>query len=156
MVKSRQKESQEEWQQHIQTNVSIDGITGCWNWKKALGSGGYGITWANGKTEYAHRMSYFAYNGDYDPSYLVMHTCDNPKCVNPFHLVLGTDAQNSKNMVDKGRSAKGSQVGTAKLTEEQIPTIRKSLLSSRDLAREYGVCKTVILDIKKNKIWIHV
>lgn len=152
----KSKRTKEEWKQHISTNVSIDGSTGCWNWKKALGSGGYGVTWYNGKTVYAHRMSYFAFNGDFDPNFLILHTCDNPSCVNPKHLILGSDQDNSSDMVNKNRSAKGSKNGLAKLTEDMIPTIRESVLSSRALSNLLGVSKTVILDIKRNKIWKHV
>lgn len=153
---TKSKRTKEEWKQHISTNVSMDGNTGCWNWKKALGSGGYGVTWYNGKTVYAHRMSYFAFNGDFDPNFLVLHSCDNPSCVNPKHLILGSDQDNSSDMVNKNRSAKGSKNGLAKLTEDMIPTIRESVLSSRALSNLLGISKTVILDIKRNKIWKHV
>jgi hypothetical protein len=152
---NKSKQTQEEWKQHIATNVSIDGHTGCWSWKKAKGSGGYGVTWFNGKTVYAHRMSYYAYVGEYDPSFLVMHTCDNPCCVNPKHLCLGTDQDNSSDMVTKDRQAKGSKNGLAKLTESLIPYIKESTASSRQLGKELGVCKTVILDIKRGLIWKH-
>lgn len=155
-MQTKGKQTQEEWQHHISTNVSIEGDTGCWIWKKACGSGGYGVTWYNGETVYAHRMSYFAFNGEYDKTFIVRHTCDNPACVNPNHLVLGTDQDNSSDMVARCRSARGSRNSKAKLTEDIIPAIRESCLSSRTLANLLGVSKTIILDVKRNRTWKHV
>ena len=147
--------SNQDWIKHISTNVSIDGRTGCWNWKQATRKDGYGITWYKGKTDYIHRVSYRIFKGDFDSNYIVRHTCDNPSCCNPDHLLLGSDKDNSKDMVDRGRSCKGSKIHTAKLTEDLIPIIRTSDISSRNLSNIYGVSKTVILDIKRNKIWKH-
>ena len=152
---NKSKKTQEDWQHHIATNVSIDGHTGCWTWKKAKGSGGYGVTWYQGKTVYAHRMSYYAYKGEFDSDFIVRHTCDNPSCVNPNHLILGSDQDNSTDMVNKDRQAKGSKNGLAKLNESIIPYIKTSPLSSRVLGKEFGVCKNVILEIKRGNIWRH-
>lgn len=145
-----------EWKQHIVTNSSIDGTTGCWSWKKATRKDGYGITWYEGTTDYIHRVSYKVFKGTFDPNLVVRHTCDNPSCCNPDHLLLGSEQDNSTDMVNRGRSCKGSQSPKAKLTEDMIQPIRDSELSSRVLGSLFGVSKSVILDIKNNKIWKHV
>lgn len=146
----------DEWKNHITTNVSVDGQTGCWIWKKTTRKDGYGITWYNGTTDYIHRVSYKIFKGDFDSNFVVRHTCDNPSCVNPNHLLLGSDQDNSTDMVNRNRSIKGSQVHNAKLTEELIPIIRSSNKSSRKLGVEFGVSKSIILAVKNNRTWKHV
>ena len=148
--------TKDEWITHITTNVFMDGVSGCWIWKKAIRKDGYGITWYNGTTDYVHRVSYRIFKNEFDPNLIVRHTCDNPSCCNPEHLLLGSDQDNSTDMVNRGRSCKGSNTPKAKLTEDMIQPIRESDLSSRVLGSLLGVSKTVILDIKKNRIWKHV
>lgn len=122
----------------------------CILWTKAKNKAGYGITWANNKWEYAHRAVVNASKGD-----VVLHTCDNPSCVNPEHLIIGTHKQNSFDMVRKNRQAKGEQAGNSKLTQEQVTEIRKlkQKLSSRKVASLFSISKTNVLDIWNNKIW---
>ena len=125
----------------------------CILWKKALNSGGYPVTWKNGKTVYAHREIAQA-----KPDEVVLHSCDNPSCVNPEHLSIGTDADNSADMVAKNRQAKGMDCGNSKLTEDDVRLIRflKSCMSSRQVADRYNISKTNVLDIWNNKIWRHI
>ena len=146
----------EEWINHISTNVSIDGKTGCWNWKKAVRKDGYGITWYNGTTDYIHRVSYKIFKGNFDPNYVVRHTCDNPSCCNPDHLLLGSDKDNSLDTVNRNRQSKGRHRYNAKLTADMIQPIRDSGLSSRVLGKLLGISKTVVLSIKRNNMWKHV
>jgi len=122
----------------------------CILWTKAKNKAGYGITWANNKWEYAHRAVAKAKKGE-----VVMHSCDNPSCVNPEHLIIGTHKQNSFDMVRKNRQAKGEQAGNSKLTQEQVTEIRKlkQKLSSRKVASLFSISKTNVLDIWNNKIW---
>ena len=93
-----------------------------------------------------------------------MHKCDNPKCVNPTHLELGTHADNMVDMVSKGRqakgasfsnrkSAKGSKNGLAKLTEQQALEIFQDKRSQRTIAKQYGVTQTAVYNIKSKKTW---
>lgn len=123
---------------------------GCILWQKAKNKAGYGITWHNNKWEYAHRVVAKASKGE-----VVMHKCDNPSCVNPEHLIVGTSKQNSFDMVSKNRQAKGEQAGNSKLTEKQVLEIRelKQKLSSRKVATMFSISKTNVLDIWNNKIW---
>jgi hypothetical protein len=80
--------------------VDIGSRNECWPWR-AFGHKGYGRYCDGGKKVRAHRYSFFIYNGFYPP--VVMHTCDNPPCVNPGHLIDGTQALNAQDMVAKGR-----------------------------------------------------
>jgi len=125
----------------------------CIEWEGALNSGGYPVTWYKGKTVYAHRLLM-----DAKPDEVVLHTCDNPACVNPKHLKIGTLAENSADMKSKNRQAVGEQCGNSKLTDEEVLTIRsyQGSLSSRKVASLFNISKTNVLDIWHRKIWEHI
>lgn len=121
----------------------------CILWSKAKNKAGYGITWHDNKWAYAHRVAVNASKGQ-----VVRHLCDNPSCVNPEHLQIGTHKENSEDMVQKRRQAYGEKAGAAKLTWEQVQQIRKlTHVPSRTVAKLFGCSKTNVLDIRKNKIW---
>lgn len=128
-------------------------IGDCLIWPGALNSGGYPVTWESGKAVYAHRVVAKAKKGE-----VVMHLCDNPACVNPDHLKIGTPKENSTDMVSKNRQAKGEMCGNSKLTELEVFGIRtlEGQLSSRVVAELYGISKTNVLDIWNRKIWRHI
>jgi hypothetical protein len=75
----------------------------CWEWQAGINGHGYGGISLDGKMIGAHRASYLLHNGFIDPSLQVLHSCDNPKCVNPAHLSQGTNLDNVKDMLAKGR-----------------------------------------------------
>ena len=126
--------------------------SGCWLWVGGLTDIGYGGFWVNGRTLGAHRVSYELYIGPIGDK-KVLHKCDNRCCVNPNHLFLGTSQDNSNDMVEKNRQARGESCGNSKLTKKDVEKIRQSDLSSRKLAEMFDISKTNILDIKNNKIW---
>jgi HNH endonuclease len=84
--------------------VSLDFETGCWNWKRGKSSDGYGSVGFRGKTEGAHRVSAILFLG-FDPASRlhVLHTCDNPACVNPKHLYFGTHQDNMRDLTVRRR-----------------------------------------------------
>ena len=132
----------------------IDEDTGCWNWTDRLnGVNGYGKIWTGTTDVRAHRFSYESNVGHIGELH-VLHRCDNPKCVNPDHLFLGTNKQNQEDKVTKGRqrSHKGVNNPNAKLTEEDIVLIRNMLIDNYSLAhiaREFNVSSATISNYKQ-------
>ena len=85
------------------SKVDIKGPDDCWEWQASKKQTGYGAFSFNGKNWGAHRFSYFLEHGEFDQTLDVCHTCDNPPCVNPKHLWLGTASDNLSDMGRKGR-----------------------------------------------------
>ena len=143
----------------------IDMSGRCWNWlgaKHERGYGRFGIS-IDGKFHHfsAHRAAYELAYGEAPGKRHVMHTCDNPSCCNPSHLVLGEHRDNMADMKEKGRAKghKGEKNFKAKLTEDQVREIRSYgnfYGLNAWLARKYNVTKTNIGDIRKRKTWKHV
>jgi hypothetical protein len=155
--------------------VDFKGKDECWEWKGGCFSDGYGSFKIDGKTIRSHRISYELSKGEIPKSLFVCHTCDNPKCVNPNHLFLGTNKDNLQDAVKKGRIATGDRNGThthpekvargelsgmSKLTESQVLEIRKIYavgnITQLELARTYGMSKKGINYIINNKTWKHI
>lgn len=124
--------------------------TECIPWEGAKNKAGYGVTWFKNKWAYAHRVVMNALSGE-----VVRHKCDNPSCVNPGHLILGTAKENSVDMVSKQRQAWGEKAARAKLTAEQVKAIRtlNGIYTSRHVAKLFNISKTNVLDIWNNKTW---
>lgn len=135
---------------------------GCWLWKGAASSYGH-MGGGDGRTLDAHRVAWELAHGPIPTGLWVLHRCDNPKCVNPSHLFLGTRSDNMRDAFEKGRGAiprhYGAEVKGAKLTDERVREIRLlacSGMSQSELARRFGVCQTNISRILKRKAWAHV
>jgi len=99
--------------------------SGCWEWTGSKSGKGYGLLRLNvgEKLQYAHRVSWEIHNGKIYNSLFVLHSCDNPPCVNPRHLFLGTQKDNIQDAIRKGRFACGEKQ-KHKITESQVKTIR--------------------------------
>lgn len=87
----------------LNSQIQIDEATNCWNWTGKRNVGGYGLIRINGRTFIASRVAWTLINGE-PGSLFVLHKCDNPPCINPLHLFLGSHKDNSADMVRKGRS----------------------------------------------------
>ncbi len=136
----------------------------CIIWQGATaGKFKYGQIKVNGRMRYCHRLSYQLNKGDIPAGMLVMHTCDRPACINPEHLVLGTQKNNMDDMRLKGRepSNKGEQNGRSILTAADVDEIRSTYkrycrkFGAPPLAKRYGVGTQAILDIIRGKNWIN-
>lgn len=128
----------------------------CWEWQGARTSLGYGQFKLMGASSFAHRVAAQLAGARLGNDSVVMHACDNPSCCNPTHLIVGTHASNVADRVAKDRSAKGSNNGRSKLTEQQVRAIRADKRTLTEVAKEYGVCIGTISLIRQRKIWQHV
>lgn len=87
---------------------------------------------------------------------VVRHTCDNPPCVEPSHLILGTQADNVADAVERGRTCRGERRANAKLTEDDVRAIRTDKRSQRAIAAEYGVSQPTVGKVIRGEIWSHI
>lgn len=139
---------------------------GCWEWTASLQKErGYGQINIDRRPHVAHRISWTLTNGKIPDGMCVLHKCDNRKCVRPNHLFLGTNKDNTLDMLAKGRQAngclitRGENVHTASLTEAQIPEIRSAAAAGetqRSIAKRYGVRQSAIWMIIHRRSWAHV
>ena len=134
----------------------------CHIWEGPKNEHGYGRVNHNNRREYAHRHAYRIYHNlsEEDLAGVVLrHTCDNPACCNPYHLVAGTQADNMYDMRDKGRAAKHDTHPNAKLTIEQVLEIRSRFTprcrtnGGAALAREFGVTQGLVSMVANNLLW---
>lgn len=129
--------------------------TGCIEWQKG-GGGEYGSVQFNGKRERVNRVSYRLNVGEIPDGLFVCHHCDNPPCINPDHLFLGTQTDNMRDMASKGRSALGERNGQSKLTEKDIISIREMNGSYEQIAKLFCVDPSNISCIRSRKTWRHI
>jgi hypothetical protein len=115
---------------------------------------------ATSKPDTASRVAYRLWKGDIPAGQCVRHTCDNPMCVNPEHLELGTHADNMRDMKDRGRAngggPAGERHGMAKLTEAQVKEVRTSTETRDTIARRLGVSPSTIKGIRTGRLWKHL
>ncbi|RZN19478.1 HNH endonuclease [Bradyrhizobium sp. Leo121] len=138
----------------LMAKADVDERTGCWNWTGGSNGHGYGRAWANGRMVSAHRLSFELHCGQIPDGLHVLHSCDNRACINPAHLFLGTHAENIADRNAKGRQARGSANGRAKITEADVIAIRAATgVVQRELATQYGICRQKISDIRAGKRW---
>lgn len=136
-------------------NVLIGEPTECWPWTASIKDNGYGIvTHFEGRTEYAHRISFLLANGRL-PNGDTRHTCDTRPCCNQRHLIEGSRAQNVADAVSRKRHAHGEKNGTAKLTRADVAAIHASLLPHTVLARQLDVHPTTVLRVRRGQTWIN-
>lgn len=134
----------------------------CWDWIGACNKYGYGQIRLNDKVIRVHRFSWIIHNGKIPGDLYVLHKCDNPLCVNPNHLFLGTHQDNMDDMINKKRDnkAKGENHGMAKLTSKEVKKI-KVLLNQKEISRKriskmFNISQSVIASINTDKTWRHV
>ena len=131
----------------------------CWLWKGPVDKNGYGLFRVAGKTARVARLVYKRVNNvSLRESECVLHRCDNPGCINPAHLFVGTHAQNMADMAQKGRANRpiGALNGRARLTPEQSVEIRarsRAGESQFELASAYSVSRGAIYHVLAGRTW---
>lgn len=143
---------------HIQRFWSrVEKTPSCWLWQgngRVNGYGRYSIRRSRRTRHYlVHRIAFGLLRGAIPQELNVLHSCDVPLCVNPNHLFLGTQADNTADMVRKHRQARGERVSTCKLTLNQVREIRASHETALILAITYGVSRNQIYVIRRGQSW---
>lgn len=134
----------------------------CWNWRATKHKKGYGNFWFNGQLMRATHISIFYKTGVLpNKGSFACHTCDNPSCVNPNHIFIGTNQDNMNDKVKKGRMSclKGESNPKAKLTEGGVREIRylyNSGLNYPEISTKVGVSRSMVGGIIRGKFWKHV
>lgn len=133
----------------------------CWVWTASRTRHGYGYFASGRKMARAHRISWVMTHGEIADGIHVLHRCDNPSCVRPDHLFLGTNDDNVRDKCLKGRHrcGVGENQGNSKLNTAAVLKIRERLAagaSRKDIASEFGIGQTTVSSIKHRKSWAHI
>lgn len=151
------------YRQRFYSRCEPDPNSGCWLWFGASRSGGYGRVVTPFRSA-AHRMSYLISKGKIPDGLLVRHKCDTPACVNPDHLLLGTDADNVRDRDERGRTSrhhgrKGEANNHSALTEQDVREIRRCCAAGATITsvgRDFGISFQAVSKIVNRQRWAHV
>jgi hypothetical protein len=134
--------------------------SGCWLWAGRLCGGGYGSLKVDGRRCQAHRASWEFHIGPIPAGLLACHKCDNPPCINPSHIFLGTHRDNLRDMVAKGRVCKNNpshrELYYSKVSVDDVRAIRADRRFYREISAEYGISIRQVCGIKTRSSWAHV
>jgi hypothetical protein len=144
--------------------VDKTSVGGCWSWTggtNGVGYGALGIRLGPDQWEKvsAHRFSWSLAHGEIEPGVFVCHRCDNPRCVNPAHLFLGTHADNMRDRMERGRQARGERHGHSKLKPADVVLIRNERAAGTTaaaLAERFGVSGPCVSRICTGKTWSYI
>jgi len=158
--------------------LRVDTATsGCWLWQGAQDANGYGRFKSDYGVVLAHRFAYELWVGPVGAGLCVLHRCDTPACVRPDHLFVGTKADNTADMMAKGRNrngsvvgmtrrgnhyelqARGEKIGAAKMTADSVRNLRTDRaggLTMAQLADKYGLSMATVHSIVHRRYWAHI
>jgi hypothetical protein len=128
--------------------------SGCWLWTGSSDPAGYGHFYADGKYHGSHRYAYERTHGPIPDGMFVMHVCDNPPCVNPAHLRIGTPRDNTADMIAKGRRTPALEL--FKLSATDVMAIRRSGAAERATAAQFGISRAQVNRIRAGQAWRHL
>ncbi len=137
------------------------GPDACWPWTRGCATGGYGLFCIASKDHRTHRISYYLNSGPFPADLYVCHHCDNPTCVNPSHLFLGTNDDNMRDMVAKGRQnrQRGELCGTSKLVTMDVFALLRRYGDGetiKSIASSFGISRSQVIRIVNQERWAHV
>lgn len=141
-------------------NVKVNSLTGCWEWQRSKAGAGYGVMSFFKRSYLVHRMMYRLFHGEISRHNMVMHSCDNPSCMNPAHLSQGSARDNVSDMWRKGRNVvntdffDGPNNPKLKFTDSEIEAIRSDRangLSIAKVCKKHGVSKSYLWKICARK-----
>lgn len=142
------------------TGVEIGSDSGCWPWRRSFCGKGYGVFYYGKRRFLAHRLSWeLATAQEVPPEQFVCHRCDNPPCVNPAHLFLGTVLENMRDAATKGRLARGPNNAMARLSEDDVRNILVRLEQGEyqdSIGADFGVTGSTIGRIARRECWGHI
>ena len=130
--------------------------SGCWEWNSGTNLHGYGRIGMGHKVWLAHRLAYTTWVGPIPAGLVVRHACDNPPCINPAHLLTGTQRDNARDALARHRTARGERHGATKLTWDEVRAIRARHAAGvprKQLAADYSVSLDSIHKIIQNRNW---
>lgn len=141
----------------------VEKTDSCWIWNGPTARSGYGQIRSeggrNGVTLYTHRLSYEMHIGPIPAGQVVMHACDNRRCVNPAHLSLGSHTDNHADMERKRRHAFGERTGSSILTDADVRTMRALYAAGHSQAKlsdQFGIDRSQVSRIVRRERWQHV
>jgi DNA-binding CsgD family transcriptional regulator len=149
-------------QEHFWQKVHKGSVDECWEWQGYVGPNGYGQIGHKRGIMTAHRVSWLIHHGPIPEGMMVLHKCDNRKCVNPDHLYLGTASDNMRDAYTRGRmpDRKGENASAHKLTEAQVLEIRtlwaRGEMSRKELAAKFGISPITVGEIIRRITWKHI
>lgn len=131
----------------------VDKTGDCWLWTGSLVGKGYGYFWLDGRMQRAHKVSFLLSGRTLLLGQEILHSCDNPPCVNPEHLSAGTHKENEEDKCAKERQSRGEHRPTSKLNRQDITRIRESEVSTSDLSKELGgVLSTRVANSERDRV----
>jgi len=133
----------------------------CWEWNASCDKDGYGQFSINSRPCRSHRFIYECFNGPIPEGLCALHECDNPPCVNPYHLWVDTNEENTKDKVKKGRQSKEENHGRAILTNNQVIQILTDIKNNKynnvyEIIDKYAITIFIIRRILNNRLWIDI
>lgn len=132
------------------------GPDACWPWMAGRSNQNYGVFKAGSNNRVCSRIAWTLCNRELREGELVRHSCDNPPCCNPAHLLVGSDRDNINDMMSRNRQAKGERNGWARLTERDILGIREASGLLREIASKFGIPISDASKIRRGQAWAHV
>lgn len=140
------------WRRPLGERLLYDIVGDCWEWTKCRNPTNYGLINIDGSSRLAHRVAYSHWVEPIPASTHVLHKCDNPPCINPEHLYLGTQQDNVRDRMVRGRQSYGLDNGSGRIPIEIINEIRNSPERGIDISRRLGVSESYVSELRNDNM----